>query len=553
MRVKLLRPIYYLALFLVLAPLLIYFFSQNPSGARAITTVGTSSNINATFSPSQRQIVQSSNGTILAFYVAGNEETTGLVFRKSTDNGANWSSATTVTTEATDDFSVAIDGNDHAYLAFAGSTGATVKVIKLTHSAGTWSVGAENDVFTIDSCNLGFDNGYYYQSPTIVVNSSNKIWVSASRLLLASLDCEGGSYEIVTSSSTTAASWTANGAVISLNIGSGHPMFAIGDVLWMTVPDSGTNGGIWKDATSSGSWTQITASTVFSAGISLTSAGSDQLDLFYKNASNALVYRKYTISTTTLGSEVTLSSDTNDSLGTISANATTGHLWAFYRDFVAANSGNVVYKKYNGTSWDGSATGITTDNLNNTSISSVANRAGASYIPLIWSVGTASPYTVKSEVLSIGGGSSPAAPTLINPANSATGVRHLPHFQLRATDADGDYLRYKIEVCSTNTCSSIVRTIDQTASQTGWSGQDLQTATAYTGSATLTSSTIAQHDYQPAPLADSTQYWWRAYAIDPGGSNTFSGASSISTFTTSAAQPLQIRSNTTIRGGTKVN
>jgi type VI protein secretion system component Hcp len=164
---------------------------------------------------------------------------------------------------------------------------------------------------------------------------------------------------------------------------------------------------------------------------------------------------------------------------------------------------------------------------------------------------TASP--IRSFTTS-GSQATPAAPTLVNPPGSGA-TTTTPDFQLRTTDANGDYVQYKIEVCSVSNCSSIVRTIDQTALQTGWSGQDAQTGTAYVASATIGSSTIATHRYQATGLTFNTQYWWRAYAIDPGGSNTFSSVSSIATFTTSQATPTggtQIGGGTTIRGGTVI-
>jgi hypothetical protein len=147
----------------------------------------------------------------------------------------------------------------------------------------------------------------------------------------------------------------------------------------------------------------------------------------------------------------------------------------------------------------------------------------------------------------------PAAPTLNSPSNGATGVSSTPTFQLRTTDAEGDYLQYKIEVCSASDCSTIVRTIDQTSSQTGWSGQDAQTNTAYVGSSTITSSTMANHTYEPTALNASTQYWWRAYAIDPGGSNTFSSVSSIFSFTTTSGATFDkvINGGVNINGGTR--
>lgn len=133
-------------------------------------------------------------------------------------------------------------------------------------------------------------------------------------------------------------------------------------------------------------------------------------------------------------------------------------------------------------------------------------------------------FTIVSNVI-------PAAPTLSAPANSATGISALPTFQLKTTDGDNDYLKYKLLLCADSGCGSVITTADQTASQTGWSGQDQQASTAYTGSAAIGSSTIAIYTYQ-TPLSKNTQYWWEAYAIDPGGTNTWSSASAIQTFTT---------------------
>ncbi len=145
----------------------------------------------------------------------------------------------------------------------------------------------------------------------------------------------------------------------------------------------------------------------------------------------------------------------------------------------------------------------------------------------------------------------PAAPTLSSPSSGATGVSALPTFQLKTTDADSDYLRYKVLVCANSGCSSVITTADQTASQTGWSGQDQQGSTAYTGSSTIGSSTMANFNYQLPPLAKNTQYWWQAYAIDPGGTNTWSPVSATQTFTTgddSPAPPVLVYPITTSNG-----
>jgi hypothetical protein len=142
----------------------------------------------------------------------------------------------------------------------------------------------------------------------------------------------------------------------------------------------------------------------------------------------------------------------------------------------------------------------------------------------------------------------PDAPILSSPA-SGEKTSTLPQFRMQARDGDGDYLKYKIEICADSSCSSILQTIDQTSSPTGWTNQDTQSNTAYKGSRPYYLSSMAIHELTTS-LSVNTQYWWRAYAIDPTpGSNTFSAASSISTFTTTTSE-LQIRGGTTIQGGT---
>lgn len=134
-------------------------------------------------------------------------------------------------------------------------------------------------------------------------------------------------------------------------------------------------------------------------------------------------------------------------------------------------------------------------------------------------------------------------PTLSVPSNGATNINTLPEFRLGSADVEGDYIRYKIQVCSDSACSSVVRTIDQTASQVGWTSQGSQTGTAYSGGSPRTQ--YAVHQYQPTALTPSTQYWWRSAAIDPGGTNTWSNWSSIYSFTTESSTPGDV----TIGGG----
>ncbi len=141
----------------------------------------------------------------------------------------------------------------------------------------------------------------------------------------------------------------------------------------------------------------------------------------------------------------------------------------------------------------------------------------------------------------------PAAPTLSGPADGAMNINLLPDLRPRAIDPDGDNMRYKIEICSNSDCSTVLRTADQTVSQTGWITQSGNSATTYA------SGQDAIYRVQAPALTANTMYYWRAYAIDPSGSNTWSPASDISAFTTGTGVDGElITGGTTITGGTQI-
>jgi len=161
-------------------------------------------------------------------------------------------------------------------------------------------------------------------------------------------------------------------------------------------------------------------------------------------------------------------------------------------------------------------------------------------------------YTQYPTITTFSGNVSPDTPTLISPAASATNVAFTPQFTLRTTDTENDYIRYRIYLYQSD-CSTAVGSspFNQNSSQTGWSGQDANTSTAYIGNSTLTLSTIATYTYQ-SRLAGSTTYCWKADAIDPGGSANFGSASSTQTFTTQPPVPTAIKGGVNIRGGTNL-
>jgi hypothetical protein len=281
---------------------------------------------------------------------------------------------------------------------------------------------------------------------------------------------------------------------------------------------------------------------------------SDTIHLVFSGASSAaptngaVYYVKY--SSGAWGTQITLDSNTTNQAPQISIDGS-GNLYAFW---IRANT--IFYKKgvspYAAGNWDASPTTFYNTGTNNSLSSSYTQ--GNSTIQLLWTQGTGSPFSIEFATLNISSNATPAAPTLNAPSSGATGVAVTPQFQLSTTDADSDYLRYDIVVYQSD-CSTLVRDIDQTSSQTGWSGQDQQTSTAYTGATTLGSSTMANHTYQAAALSYSTTYCWKGRAIDPGGSNTWSGYSSTQSFSTGSAlpsAPVNINGGANVRGGSSI-
>ncbi len=155
----------------------------------------------------------------------------------------------------------------------------------------------------------------------------------------------------------------------------------------------------------------------------------------------------------------------------------------------------------------------------------------------------------------------PSTPTLIQAGSGATQISVNPVFRLGSTDADSDYLRYAIKVytaqanCNADTDAvpdntNLVRSIDQTSSQTGWSAQDASSNTAYLSAPS--SYSLAIHTYQNAPLTPNTDYWWKGKAKDPTpGTDTWSAWSACQVFTTGPKE-VRIQGGVEIRGGTTI-
>jgi hypothetical protein len=128
--------------------------------------------------------------------------------------------------------------------------------------------------------------------------------------------------------------------------------------------------------------------------------------------------------------------------------------------------------------------------------------------------------SLVSATVNYNANTGPTTPTLDSPFDKdPVKQSRTPALKTTATDAESDYLRYKIELCTDVAMTANCQTFNQVSSQTGWSGQNTQTSTAYT------SGTQATYTIQTA-LEYNTTYYWRSYAIDPAGTNAFSSTQS---------------------------
>lgn len=356
-------------------------------------TIGSSSDSSATGTTLQRHLVISSNGVQVAFYNAGTSSPTGIVYSISTDNGSTWGTVTQVNSTSTNDFSVVIDRNDNIHLAYSYQDISGNPIIgyqKLSRTTPTsWSVGSTSAVSTGAACDIG--GGNLYGSPVIALNSANKIYISFWDETIGGGfgPCTGSAtYSTDAYTSTNGTSWTS---IASLSGNTNASLAGEGTSIWLL---KGVN--LYVDIGSTGNWSS--AGTIISTATNVSmSYGLDALHFLF-NATNQVEYQTYSISSGTFSSATVISSSANDIAGQISTDSQ--NVWAVWQQYVGANSYNVVYKRYNGSTWDSSATSITTDNLNNTHINTAAPTPNSANVPMIWTTGTSSPYSVKASTFS---------------------------------------------------------------------------------------------------------------------------------------------------------
>jgi hypothetical protein len=293
-------------------------------------------------------------------------------------------------------------------------TTASIISKKLTYSAGTWSIGSDVSVYTSTICTSQSEGDSMYK-PILRVTPTG---LALAFFQQYEISCQNSGTDFLNfATADFNLNWGVSNAgsfdvdaigvsnVISNLVVDGNVIwFYLGTDLYYT-----TDGTVYNKVPN----TNISGSI---AGDPMMCYGLDQLNIVYDDSSTGLMYRSYNITTGALSSATTISSVINDALGTVVCDSY--NIWAVYQSYVASNSYNVVYKRFNGSVWDSSATSITTDNLNNGNINSPARALDSSVVPILWRVGTASPYTIKATTLSALGSATDTG----NQTGSLTGI-----------------------------------------------------------------------------------------------------------------------------------
>lgn len=517
---------------LVITSIVAFYSGGAALAAVAVTTSSTSST--STADSQQRKTWYDGTRYWVAFY-----DGTHIDFYYST-TGSSWTQNTsaTITTSATQDFSIEADSS-RAFIVYNDQFGVPNFSSAASYPGISFSWNAPSTI----------GDGLSDNSPSIARDTSGYVHVCFGD----SPDVLPGSFvwgcEKSTNPNDSPAAW---GSTLSVGSFSGSVAGAVAPLAsqnMYTVYVAGTslkgsqytNGTGWSAPT--------TIATVSSGPSNITSLTGDSTNnaayLTYIDGSGHAVFKKYTSSA--WQTPVTLDSNAGNTYPSITRDTNTGNLYAFW---IRSNTTFCQSAASPYTAWSTCSNFSSFNTSTNTYLTSPASFSSAtSSLPFIWTSGT-SPYSVEFDKVTFISNAAPAAPTLSTPASGATGVSATPSFQLRTTDADNDYLRYKILLCQDAACSTVLYTWDQTSSQLGWTGQDQQSSTAYTGNSVITSSTLAS--FQPSVLLSvGTQYYWEAFAIDPGGTNTWSSASAIQSFTTTGSE-VDIHGGTNITGGTTI-
>lgn len=305
------------------------------------TVIATSTSSLATAYSIQRKMVKTSGGTLVLFYQNG----TDIVYRTSTDKGVNWGSPITVSPSNYADFSVQIDANDNIYLAYYhNDTNSYIFFKKLTYSgSNSWTIGSE---YVVE--NTGSSRRY----PSLVREGGGRIWVSY-------LFYSGSAYYIyIKYSDNGGVSWSTSTNVAGTNsYGSSQlVLYNSYPAAFYEVNDQYIKWRYWNGTSWSTEATVVGSTAVdyddYNWG-SVTVTDNNYIHLVYSKISGGFVRYTY-YNGTFWSSPASLSEVAGDRYPSLTTDGT--NLLVFWSQYLGENQYRMVYKKFDGTSWDANPT-----------------------------------------------------------------------------------------------------------------------------------------------------------------------------------------------------
>lgn len=306
----------------------------------------------------QRHIVTTSDGTIHSFVrggtynINGCNQSTGLLWLDSTDNGTTWNCNGQLISDTANLFyaSAVADALDNIYVVYAvNTTGANANYNlyyrKLTKGSGaTWTLEAQQTVQS-GSASIG------YSYPTIAHDGSSRLWIATRKY-------NNPNYTVETYYSnglTTAPTWTASATLDTAgNIGTYHypNIVTFGSKIGVIYNDQSALLTKWRwrsDSDAVGTWN--TAATVISGNIStptFSAIGDSHGNIYMAQNLATSVYFTY-YNGSAWSTPATVSSTTSSNLFTSVATDETS-VWVAYADTNGVSSSlnanrKLVYKQ----------------------------------------------------------------------------------------------------------------------------------------------------------------------------------------------------------------
>ena len=339
--------------------------------------------------PHQRAICRDGAGNL---HVVWRYNSSNVRYAKSSDNGTSWSVNTTfygaTSTSGSTKYEphVSCDGNNIT-VSYEDYTADDVIVAISTDNGATWT----------------------WKNPvTSGVNGAGGLVLNERRGNNIYIIYQNSTYDLYFINSTDGGStWTTTGVLVALGGGANYLYTSIAvngsgtanDKIYVVFRDDYDDDIYFVNSTNSGvTWG---SKIVLHAGTfyypSMTFSGTnlyvtyDSLDdTYFINSTNEGITWTvgYTIMTTntTIKPSVTLDNS--------------GNPWVFWEDNNTNVNKDIAYKKYNGTAWS-DVTYLTTNNLGNTYVNTPYKYYGDSKIHYIWRNGTASPYQIMYDYVSL--------------------------------------------------------------------------------------------------------------------------------------------------------